>query len=115
MRIARLAPWHPPAGWHRLVERGLRAVLAEANPDLDPAYEHVVSWWLEISDDGQVTREIGFDPSGRAVAAAPLGNNPGIFTDADRAPDGLGEAIGAIEFERVWSELSSGFGAGAPR
>lgn len=112
MRIARFGPWRPPTGWQRLVERGLRAVLAEDIPDLDPAYEHVTYWWLEVSDVGQVTREIGFDPSGRAVVAAPLGDNLGIFTDADHAPDGLGESVSVTEFERVWSHLSSRFAAG---
>src|SRR5262245_1536893 len=112
MRIARFGPWRPATGWQRLVERGLRAVLAEDNPDLDPAYEHVTSWWLEVSDDGRVTREIGFDPSGRAAVGAPLGNNPGIFTDSDHAPDGLGDPVSVAEFERAWSELSSRFVAG---
>ena len=101
MRIARFGPWRPPAGWQRLVDRGLRALLAQDNPDLDPAYE-----------PGRVTREIGFDPSGRAVVAAPLDNNPGIFTDADQAPYGLGEPVSATEFERAWSELSARFAAG---
>jgi len=67
----------------------------------------VTYWWLEVGDDGRVTREIGFDSSGRAVAGAPLGNNPGIFTDADHAPDGLGESVSLTEFERVWSEFSA--------
>ena len=114
MRIARFGPWQPATGWQRLVERGLRAVLAETTPDLDPAYAQVTHWWLEVSDNGQVTREIGFDPSGRAVAAAPLGNNHGIFTDSDRAPGGLGAAVSGTEFERVWSELSARFVAGDP-
>jgi hypothetical protein len=107
VRIARLGPWRPATGWRRLVERGLRALLAESNPDLDPAFEHVTCWWLEVNDDGRVTREIGFDPSGRAIAAAPLGENLGIFTDSDQAPNGLGEPVSATEFERVWSEVSS--------
>ena len=107
MRIARFGPWRPATGWQRLVERGLRAILAETNPDLDPAYEQVTDWWLEVSDDGRVTREIGFDRSGRAVAVAPLGQNLGVFTDMDHAPTGLGQAVSASEFERVWSEVIS--------
>jgi hypothetical protein len=92
VRIARLGPWRPATGWRRLVERGLRALLAESNPDLDPAFEHVTCWWLEVNDDGR---------------AAPLGENLGIFTDSDQAPNGLGEPVSATEFERVWSEVSS--------
>jgi hypothetical protein len=107
MRIARLGPWQAPTGWQRLVERGIRALLAEDIPDLDPAYEHVTHWWLEVSDEGRVTREIGFDASGRAVVAAPVGNSRGIFTDLDRAPDGLGDSVSVTEFERAWSELRS--------
>jgi hypothetical protein len=114
MRIARFGPWRPATGWQRLVERGLRLVLAETSPDLDPTYERVTYWWLEVNDNGQVTREIGFDPSGRAVAAAPLGNSPGIFTDTDHAPDGLGEPVSMSHFEQVWSEVSSRFVPGHP-
>src|SRR5690348_16678956 len=114
MRIARLGPWRPATGWQRLVERGLRAVLAEANPDLDPAYEQVTYWWLKVGDDGRVTREIGFDRSGRPVAGAPLGTNAGIFTDSDQAPDRLGESVSVTDFERAWSELRALFGAGGP-
>ena len=115
MRIARFGPWRPATGWQRLVERGLRAIIAETNPDLDPAYEQVTSWWLEVNDDGRVTREIGFDPSGRAIAPAPLGENRGIFTDLDHAPDGLGQPVSATEFERVWSEVCSRFVPGTQR
>jgi hypothetical protein len=106
MRIARLGPWRPVSGWQRLVERGLRAVLAETSADLDPIYEQVTYWWLEVNDGGQVTREIGFEQSGQAIAAAPLGTNPGIFTELEHAPDGLGEPVSAAAFERVWSEVA---------
>ena len=109
MSIARFGPWRPATGWQRLVERGLRAIVAETNPDLDPAYEHVTYWWLEVSDDGRVTREIGFDLSGRPLAAAQLGRNLGIFTELVQAPDGLGEPVTLSEFERVWSEVGSRF------
>ena len=114
MIIARFGPWRPPTGWRRLIERGLRAFIAETIPDLDPAYDHVTHWWLEVSDDGRVTREIGFDPSGRAVVASPLGTNSGIFTDSDQAPDGLGESVSATDFERVWTELRARFARGGP-
>jgi hypothetical protein len=107
VRLARLGPWRPVTGWQRLVERGLRAVLAEDTPDLDPVYEQVTHWWLEINADGQVTREIGFDSSDRAIAAAPLGERSGIFTELDRAPEGLGEAVSATEFEQVWARISN--------
>ena len=107
MRIARFGPWRPATGWHRLAERGLRAVVPENIPDLDPAYEQVTHWWLELNEEGQVTREIGFDRSGRAIAAASLGDNRGIFTESDQAPHGLGEPVSVTEFERAWFELSA--------
>jgi hypothetical protein len=69
----------------------------------------VTYWWLEVNDAGKVTREIGFDSYGRAVAAAPLGNNPGIFTDSDHAPHGLGEPVSLTEFEQAWFEVSSAY------
>jgi hypothetical protein len=52
-------------------------VVPRANPDLEPLYEHVRHWWLEVDDEGVVRREVGFDGAGRAIAAAPSGQQSG--------------------------------------
>jgi hypothetical protein len=107
-------PWSRATGWQGILDRALRATLPAANPDLEPAYEHVTYWWLEIDEQGLVTREIGFSPAGRAVAAAPLGKNLGIFTDLDGAPAPLGAAVEVADFERVWAEVQDRFSPGQP-
>jgi hypothetical protein len=52
-------------------------VVPRANPDLEPLYEHVRHWWLEVDDEGVVRREVGFVGAGRAIAAAPSGQQSG--------------------------------------
>jgi hypothetical protein len=50
------------------------------NPDFHEKYEDVVYWWLELNKEGIPLREIGFDDDGKAIVAAPLGRNKGLFT-----------------------------------
>jgi hypothetical protein len=100
-------PWPAETGWLRWVARVLRVVIPQANPDFEGRYEHVTNWWLEVDDSGLVQREIGFDPTGDPLVAAPLGKNLGVFTDSDGAPEPLGELIEPGEFERMWSEFQN--------
>jgi hypothetical protein len=82
-------------------------LLPQANPDFERAYrDEVVNWWLEIDDKNVVHREIALNAAGEPVAAAPLGENYGIFTDLDSAPDGLGPEIQASQFEGTWQRFS---------
>jgi hypothetical protein len=99
-------PWPSETGWLRWLNRVLKLVIPQANPDFEGRYEHVTNWWLEIDDSG-VHREIGFDPTGDPLVAAPLGKNLGVFTASDNAPEPLGEAIDPGEFERVWSDFQN--------
>ncbi|MBX3586451.1 MAG: hypothetical protein KF796_07385 [Ramlibacter sp.] len=80
----------------------LRRILARANPDFDSAYARVENWWLELDENNNVCRELAFDASGQPIAASPLGDNTGIFTDLGGAPNGWGAAVDPSEFERVW-------------
>jgi hypothetical protein len=90
------------------------AVVPHANPDFEVVYQRVTHWWLEVNDAGEVTREVGFDVADRPIAAAPLGDNHGIFTDLDGAPRGLGQLIPPELFEEVWQDVSGRFKSGAP-
>lgn len=105
--------------WPRssLVGRALSRILPSANPDFDSTYERVESWWLELDETSAVCRELAFDASGATVAAAPLGENLGIFTDLGSAPEGLGDSVDASEFERTWQRFEEEWRktSGAPR
>jgi hypothetical protein len=109
MRYAtyRCGPW----GRDGRVSGGVMAVLRRlpprANPDFENAYQEVVTWWLEIDEENGVSREIAFNASGQAVAAAPLGENCGIFADLGSAPEGLGPEVQASAFERTWREFAN--------
>ena len=108
MRYAsfKCGPWGKPGGtlagtMVAIAER----LLPQANPDFEKVYEdHVVTWWFEIDKNNIVQREVAFDADGRPVAAAPLGENHGIFTDLDSAPKGLGAEVDATSFEEKWNE-----------
>jgi hypothetical protein len=111
MRIATFnaGPWPKLRGWRGIGWWVLNRLLPRANPDLDPVYEHVTHWWLEVDDQGVVAREIGFDAGDRPIAAAPLGDNRGIFTDLDSAPAGLGAGVEPTAFEQAWKDVRARF------
>ena len=95
-------PW-PNAN---LFAKTLTRLMPRANPDFELAYEKIVTWWLEIDDNNIVQRELGFDDMGTPLVAAPLGDNHGIFTDLDSAPEGLGADIEHTTFEQTWQEFT---------
>jgi hypothetical protein len=94
-------PW-PKAG---LATKTLLRVFPRSNPDFGSVYEDVVFWWLEVNEKNVVLREIGFNGSGAPVAAAPLGDNYGIFTDINSAPDGLGPDVEPSTFDQTWQQF----------
>jgi hypothetical protein len=85
----------------------LLRVMPRATPAFDDVYEKVTTWWFEIDEDNLVQREIAFDSSGTAVAAAPLGKNIGIFTDLGSAPEGLGPEVPSSTFEVMWQQFEA--------
>ncbi len=52
----------------------------KVNPDFYKIYNNVVYWWLELNKEDIPLREIGFNADGKAIVAAPFGENRGIFT-----------------------------------
>jgi hypothetical protein len=91
------------------VAKILRRLVPLANPDFDLAYQSVTLWWLEIDEDGQVRREIGFDAGQRPIAIAPFRENFGVFTDIAGHPEQLGPEQDPSAFEAAWSEVASRF------
>lgn len=92
-----------------IVERLLSRLFPLANPDFHDEYRSVVEWWLEIDDEGQVTREIGFDEKGRPIVGAPIGDNLGVFTDEVEAPASLNGSIAAADFDLAWKKFVLGY------
>jgi hypothetical protein len=106
-------PWPRPTGIKAAILAVIGSVIPKANPDLDPCYEHLTQWWLELDDEGQVHREKGFNRQNRAIAAARLGENVGILTDLDSAPGNLGAVIPAPMFDEAWKEVAERFRPGS--
>jgi hypothetical protein len=55
--------------------RALVWILPSANPDVEQHILRTHFWWLEIDEDGNPLREIGFQEDGEAIVLAPVGGN----------------------------------------
>ena len=88
-------------------EQLLRWVVPAASPDLEPYFGKVRVWWLEIEDNGEPLREIGFDENGDAIVLGPVEGNYGLLLDAsDDWSDSTEDSFNAAEeFDRVWITL----------
>ena len=89
--------------WIRL----LRRVIPSGNPDLEPYYENVFRWWVEINEKGEPLREIGFSAEGEAIVLAPVADNVGMMLDAsDDWSNSDEDSTEATEnFEAEWQAL----------
>jgi hypothetical protein len=90
--------WRTPTQLARVLFR----IFPQANPDFESSYARVSYWWLEIDEKDQVQREIGFDGDHLPVVLAPFGDNFGIFTDLNGAPNTTGSEIDPLAFEKTW-------------
>jgi hypothetical protein len=90
------------------VERLLRAIVPAANPDFDRCYGDVSKWWIELNPAGEPQRELGFNPRGEVVVAAPMGRDFGFFTDSNAVFEPADyPAVQQALFEAAWSEFES--------
>ncbi|MBL8711904.1 MAG: hypothetical protein JNM12_03310 [Alphaproteobacteria bacterium] len=80
--------------------------IPKGNPDFEETYTKVHYFWLEIDDQGDVTREVGFNSDDEPITAAPLESNYGIFTDLDGAPSPLESSVDQVDFERAFSAVA---------
>ncbi len=89
--------------WGRLLQK----VVPAASPDLEVYFDKVSVWWLEIGDDGEPLREIGFDQNGVPIVLGPVEGNYGYLIDAsDDWSDSNEDSVEAAEkFEFVWTSL----------
>ena len=74
---------------------------------MDPFYERVQLWWLEIDDNGAPQWEIGFSAAGEAIVLAPVEGNVGMMIDAsdDWSDSDQDSKEAADNFENVWQSL----------
>ncbi|MEI7912772.1 MAG: hypothetical protein WCK77_24355 [Verrucomicrobiota bacterium] len=85
----------------------LTKILPPANPNLEQQFQAVHSWWLELDDDGEPTREIGFDANNNPIVIAPIGDNYGMLADTGAVWQNY-QSDGApadFDFEAVWNSL----------
>lgn len=87
--------------------RVLTWLVPAANPDLEPYIDRTQTWWLEIDDDGQPLREIGFDARGKAIVLGPVEGNFGYLIDAsdDWSDPKEDSEVAAQNFNTVWNML----------
>ena len=96
---------------HPLLEKVVRAIIPAANPDLEPLYGDVRLWWIEIDQDGTPQRELGFDASGAAIVAGPIGKNMGFWTDSPmRFLSSENELVSSQAFVQAWSSCEKQWG-----
>lgn len=94
-------------------ERLIRTVLPSANPDLEELIGKAERWWLEIGEDGEPRREIGFDEHQVPVVVGPVAGNHGFLLDAsDDWSEVQGDReITASEFDDIWKSTWDSFDA----
>ena len=99
-------PYDKGGGLFRALARVLRRVVPKANLDYDACSDRVAYWLVEVNDQGQAEREIGFSAEHEPLLFAPTDRNHGLWTDSDRVflPEEL-EARNAFPFDESWHAL----------
>ena len=81
------------------------SLLPRANPDFERLYPNVVTWYLELNDNGKPTREIGIDALAEIIVIGPWRNNRGLWTDSPVALDPEQYvSLARSDFERSWNK-----------
>ncbi len=79
---------------------------SKVNPDFHDKYDNVVYWWLELNKERIPVREIGFDRSGKAIVAAPVGRNKGLFTHCKPKVEGF-YPVEMYQFVGQWESFAN--------
>ncbi len=84
----------------------LQRVLPRANLDYDAHDEQLVYWLVEVNDQGQAEREIGFSAQNEPLVFTPTDRNYGVWTDSDRVfVAEQFEARNDFPFDATWYKL----------
>ena len=91
-----------------LWERTLRAVLPQANPELEAIFPMVRLWWVEVDEQGVPQREVGFGESRSVVCIGPLQGNYGFWTDSPVVLNPTEyEAVPQEAFDRAYAQFEA--------
>jgi hypothetical protein len=94
-------------GFHwRVLVWVAKRVLPRANLDYDVHFDQIAYWLVEVNDQGQAEREIGFSAQQEPLMFAPTDRNYGMWTDSDRI-FGLEqlESRNDFPFDSTWNNL----------
>ena len=84
----------------------LMRVLPRANLDYDAHDEQLAYWLVEVNDQGQAEREIGFSAQNEPLMFAPTDRNYGVWTDSDRVfVAEQFETRNDFPFDATWNKL----------
>jgi hypothetical protein len=88
-----------------LIFKLLRKFLPLANPDYERLYQNVVTWYLEIDENGKITREIGMDHQEETIVIGPWGRNRGLWPDSPVVLEPKDyTSVGKTDFDEKWSK-----------
>ncbi len=95
-------PW-----WGKLLQK----IIPAANPDLEHLYEETITWWLEVDENGEPQREIGFNKENEPIVLGPIGENYGLLVDTGKAWDNWEYEKPELknEFEFIWNKIWKDF------
>ena len=94
--------------WSKWIEKVLLQIVPLASPDFHEKYEEVSLWWLELNEDEEPQRELGFNARGEIIVAAPIGRNYGVWTDGGPRCVGF-DAIEEKRFMEAWNNFENEF------
>ena len=98
-------PIGPVESWW---DKWLSRIIPISNDELSSLWWKVRFWWLEIDDNGEALREIGFGADGMAIVIGPLDGRSGFLGDFNRdcLLSDAGDSLEASEkFDSVWNSV----------
>jgi len=99
-------PWSTGGLLFRALTWVLMRVLPKASPDYDKRIRDVAYWLVQVDEQGQAEREIGFNAQHEPILFAPTNRNYGLWTDSDRvfAPEQF-DSRNDFPFDSTWNNL----------
>jgi hypothetical protein len=100
-------------GFLRLFSR----LIPPTNPDFLTEEDRIRASWLEVDEEGNILREIGWDEDTEPVFLAPIGRNVGIWVISPvRLAEGWkNDKLIEDAFEKVWAYLEERYWEEHPR
>jgi hypothetical protein len=99
--------------FEKSVNKVLKTILPNANPDFDDKIDDVDEWLVEINEETAMPeREIGINNNGQTIMVMPFGKNYGYWTDNNLKLDDFVELfkakrIAGKEFNDRWDKFEN--------